>query len=205
MNRLRELSRQAVRTRIAEAAEALFVEKGFQETTVDEIAAAVGMSQRSFFRYFASKEDVVLEKYDRQQDEFLTHLNTRALDEPEWDSLRSCFDVVVDRLTDEPPYCRDSAIQQIIESSPHLLAAHLERVNRFQEHLAKRLAARAVARDPECRPDTVVLRALVGAAFACLQAAITHALRNDDFAELGAHLDRTMDALRPVGHVTAGR
>ncbi|HSA51913.1 MAG TPA: TetR/AcrR family transcriptional regulator [Yinghuangia sp.] len=202
MSSLRELSRQAVRTRIAEAAEALFLAQGFHETTVDEIAAAVGMSQRSFFRYFASKEEVVLEKFDRQGEELFARLNSRPLDEPEWDSLRACFDVLVVRLNDDAQ--RDRAIQEIIESCPALLAAQLERVNRFQEQLADRLAARVVARDPEALPDRLVLRALAGAAFACFQAAITYILRgNDDLARLADHLDHTMEALRPLGSVTA--
>jgi len=204
MSSLRELSRQAVRIHITEAAEALFLAKGFNETTVDEIAAVVGMSQRSFFRYFASKEDVVLEKFDRQGEELFARLNSRPLDEPEWDSLRSCFDVFVTPLTDDAR--RDRAIQEIIESCPSLLAAQLERVHRFQEQLTKRLAARAVARDPDARPDMLVLSALVGAAFACIQAAVTHTLRDhDDLARLGAFLDHTMAALRPLGPVPAER
>ncbi|WP_436777341.1 TetR/AcrR family transcriptional regulator [Yinghuangia sp. YIM S09857] len=200
MRSLRELSREAVRVRIAEAAEALFLAKGFNETTVDEIAAAVGMSQRSFFRYFASKEDVVLEKFDRQAEELFARLNSRPLDEPEWDSLRRCFDVFVDHLTDDSG--RDREIQEIIESCPPLLAAQLARVYRVQEQLAQRLAARAVARDPEARPDTVILGALVGAAFACLHAAVRHTLHGEGApARLGEFLDHTMDALRPAGGV----
>lgn len=204
MSSLRELSRQAVREHIAEAAEALFLAKGFHETTVDEIVAVVGMSQRSFFRYFASKEDVVLERFERQGEELFAHLNSRPLDEPEWDSLRSCFDVFVSHFADDTR--RDRATQKIIESCPSLLAAQLERVHRLQEQLTQRLAARAVARDPDARPDTLVLGALVGAAFACVQAAVRHTLcGNGDPARLGTALDRTMEALRPVGHVTTGR
>lgn len=202
MSSLRELSRQAVRTRIAEAAEALFLAQGFHETTVDEIAAAVGMSQRSFFRYFASKEDVVLEKFDRQGEELFARLNSRPLDEPDWDTLRACFEVIVVRLADEAQ--RDRVTQELIDSCPALLAAQLERVNRFQDELAARLAARAVARDPGARPDTMVLRALAGAAFACLYAVTSATLHGDcDVARLGERLDHTMGALRPLGSVTA--
>lgn len=200
MSSLRELSRQAVRVRITEAAQALFLAKGFNETTVDEIAAVVGMSQRSFFRYFASKEDVVLEKFDRQGEELFARLNSRPLDEPEWDSLRSCFDVFVTGFTDDAG--QDRAIQGIIESCPPLRAAQLERVHRFQEQLVRRLAARTVARDPNAHPNALVLGALVGAAFACVQAAISHTLcGNEDPARLGALLDHAMEALRPLGQV----
>ena len=57
---LRDRTRLAVRDQIARAATALFVSQGFDRTTIDEVAAAAGLSRRSFFRYFETKEDVVL-------------------------------------------------------------------------------------------------------------------------------------------------
>src|SRR5919106_1490469 len=56
---LRDRTRRAVRAEISQAAVALFAERGFDETTVEEIARAVGMTKRSFFRYFPTKEDAV--------------------------------------------------------------------------------------------------------------------------------------------------
>jgi AcrR family transcriptional regulator len=48
-----------LRSRLAHAALDLFARKGFEVTTVDEIAAAVGVNRRTFFRYFPAKEDAV--------------------------------------------------------------------------------------------------------------------------------------------------
>lgn len=56
---LHEAKQQLVREAIAHAALDLFVTKGFDETTVDDIAQAAGLSRRSFFRYFASKNDLM--------------------------------------------------------------------------------------------------------------------------------------------------
>ena len=56
---LQERKQALVRDTIWEAAIDLFAEKGFDETTVDDIAEAAGTSRRSFFRYFESKSDLM--------------------------------------------------------------------------------------------------------------------------------------------------
>lgn len=57
--RLKNLKHDAVRNAIWDAAVDLFAEKGFEETTVEEIAQTAGVSRRSFFRYFSSKNDLM--------------------------------------------------------------------------------------------------------------------------------------------------
>ena len=60
----REQKREETRRRLTRAAQRLFVEQGFDGTSVDEIASAAGVSRRTFFHYFDSKEDVVLSRHD---------------------------------------------------------------------------------------------------------------------------------------------
>jgi AcrR family transcriptional regulator len=57
---LRERNRRETLQRIADVAMELFVESGYEATTLDEIAAAAGISRRTFFHYFKSKDDVLL-------------------------------------------------------------------------------------------------------------------------------------------------
>src|SRR5258705_515106 len=57
---LREQNRQHTLQRIAEVGIELFLAKGYEATTLDEIAAAAGISRRTFFYYFKSKEDILL-------------------------------------------------------------------------------------------------------------------------------------------------
>jgi AcrR family transcriptional regulator len=56
---LQARKQDVVRSAIWDAAIGLFAERGFDETTIDEIARAAGVSTRTFFRYFASKADLM--------------------------------------------------------------------------------------------------------------------------------------------------
>ncbi|WP_162145967.1 TetR family transcriptional regulator [Glycomyces tenuis] len=195
---LREASRRAVRSCIAETAEALFIARGFEETTVDEIAAAVGMSQRSFFRYFASKDDVILDNLSRFGADLAAAVGARPAEEPEWDSLHRAFGLVVERFADRERREHEAAVQRIIEGSPRLLAAYLQRLDRIQQHLTEELMGRAAA-GPGPAPDRMVMRAMVGSAFACLHAAVSHIAADGDPERFEQHLERAMAALRPAG------
>jgi AcrR family transcriptional regulator len=57
---LRERKQRETRQRIAETGLKLFIEKGYDGTTLDEIAAAADISRRTFFSYFASKEEILI-------------------------------------------------------------------------------------------------------------------------------------------------
>ena len=84
---LREATRRAVRAQIAVAAVELFAEQGFEQTTVDQIAADVGMSQRSVFRYFATKEDMVVGELIEEGHRAADALRARPSDEPPWTEI----------------------------------------------------------------------------------------------------------------------
>jgi AcrR family transcriptional regulator len=67
---LRDRKRAAAKARVAEVAIALFAEHGYAAVSVAEICAAADVAQRSFFRYFAAKEDVLLEPVRELADRF---------------------------------------------------------------------------------------------------------------------------------------
>ncbi|AVT81103.1 MULTISPECIES: TetR family transcriptional regulator [Rhodopseudomonas] len=66
---LRERKRRETLQRISDAALELFLNKGFDATTLDEIAEAAGISRRTFFYYFASKDDILTAYLGRRTDE----------------------------------------------------------------------------------------------------------------------------------------
>src|SRR6266542_7003388 len=80
---LRERKRRQTRERIANTAMTLFLERGFEATTVEDIASAADVSKRSFFDYFPIKEDVV----SAWQDDFGATLAAAVVARPASESL----------------------------------------------------------------------------------------------------------------------
>ncbi len=84
---LREKKKERTRQAIALAALELFLERGFDETTVEQIAARAEVAPRTFFRYFTSKEDVLFLGQDAENREAERLLRSRPPDEDPFDSL----------------------------------------------------------------------------------------------------------------------
>ena len=77
------MSKPAVRDRLAQAAFALFDERGYEQTTVDDITERAGLGRTTFFRHYRSKEDVIFPDHDRLleliRDRLLTSSHSTAL------------------------------------------------------------------------------------------------------------------------------
>ena len=163
----RERKKQRTREALVDAAFRLFQEKGFDATTVEEIADAVDVSARTFFRYFSSKEDVVLTFQEEQFRAMVDALAARPADEPVLTSLRNAAVAVV-RACEQGEYGFDperfGCIQQIMENSSAVFGRSLEHAQK-KHALITRVIADRMGADPgtDLRPHVVA--SAVNAAF----------------------------------------
>ena len=163
---LPQRKRQLVRQEIARAAWLLFAERGYEDTTVAEIARAAGISRRSFFRYFSSKEDVVIGTSDALAEDVLAAFARRPAAEPPLVAIeRALRPAIETRLADAD---ESRAIIRLLRESRTLRRALLERHARLEERLALLIAVRTGAdmrRDPTPALLAFLARALMDTAF----------------------------------------
>src|SRR4051794_6586859 len=166
---LRERTKRAMRAEIATTAINLFLAHGFEATTIHDVVAATGVSRRTFFRYFATKEDVVLGYMADLGDTLSAALAARPPGEPVWEALRRAMDDAKAVFMSDP--ARMMAILRLCEDTPSLRARHAEKTGHWRHGLTVELAKR-LAVDPaqDLRPGTYAAAALgaldvVGAAW----------------------------------------
>jgi AcrR family transcriptional regulator len=190
---LRERTRRAVSNELLDVAQELFAEKGYEQVTVEEIAETAGISRRSFFRYFASKDALVLGKFDRQGEQFVDALNARPLDEPLWVALRRMADEAVAYVSDPELGKRASEMERVIHTSESLHAGFLQRMENAQHLVTDAAREREAAR--RSGMSDIAIAATVAAAFSALAVAGEHTRLHG--VAMGRALDEAMAALTP--------
>jgi len=194
---LRERTRRAVQKEMTEAANALFVERGYESTTIDDIAAAVGVSPRSVFRYFPTKEDLVVGKFDLVADEMLDTFRGRPAAEPVWTSLRRCFDLLIPYVDTPGKHEVAEPMQRIVFATPTLLARYLEKLQKMQDSVVIAILERAAAAGAPYADDDPAPRAIAAAAFGCLVAAQHAWLAGRARGTFADAIDRAMATVGP--------
>jgi AcrR family transcriptional regulator len=181
---LRERKKARTRAAIREHALRLFREQGYHTTTVEQIAAAAEVSPSTFFRYFPTKEDVVLqddleqlilEAFDRQPPELGPVAAVRAavremqtgMDQDQWEKMRQSSELAM--------------------TIPEVRARALDDFSRTIAMMAEAMAKRAGR-----SPDDVAVRAVAGAIFGVI---ISVTMPWEDYTgeRLNADLFRLMD------------
>ncbi|WP_232026279.1 TetR family transcriptional regulator [Streptomyces lincolnensis] len=189
----REAHKAATRKALQEAAHRMFEERGYPQTTVRDIAAAAGVTERTFFRYFPSKEDLVLDEVLDLIPVMRAHVVARPPDEDPYTAvLGACFDLIADG----GPGLMFSGPPQRFPGQP--VRQFLPVLSQFEDGLAEALRERLTEHDPDAATPlraAVLARAAVGAMRSALFAyaglpekertpAVAHELLHTAFAYL---------------------
>src|ERR1035437_7303179 len=130
---------QVVQDAIWNAAIDLFGEKGFDATTVDDIAAAAGVSQRTFFRYFASKNDLMGQGMLTYGEAIREAINAGPKSAVAFEVLRSA---VLEITTTISSHARTRDVIAVTIKCPAAREAQLSRMGQVEQEVAQAFAAR---------------------------------------------------------------
>jgi AcrR family transcriptional regulator len=136
---LRQRKRQQTRERLTRAAMALFLERGFEATTLDDIAAAADVSRRSFFHYFASKEDVVFAWHEESTAALIAAVAAR----PASESMLTAAETAIAAMARQLEPGEAIAMARLKRDNPALQARDQVKYEKLERALAEALGKRA--------------------------------------------------------------
>ncbi|SEG85901.1 DNA-binding transcriptional regulator, AcrR family [Thermomonospora echinospora] len=183
---LRERKKRRTRQALATAALRLFAERGYEETTIADIAAAAEVSPRTFFAYFPSKEDVIFAEIDDRLAEVRDRLARRTPGETTLEAIRQSVVNVLEALVNE--HGEYGAVQvRLVLERPALQARALQRIHQTQQEVALRIRDLCPALD---EIDAVIVS---GIAVGAMQSVLTHCRQHGlDPGTTRAALDRAL-------------
>jgi AcrR family transcriptional regulator len=169
---LRERKKQKTRDTIIKVAMDLFAERGYEQTTIAEIAEAAEVSPRTIFAYFPSKEDIVFCDFPQVQERLAKALRERPEGATALDALR---DFIAASMSPDPT---DALRKRILASDETLRRNKRARFAPFEQ-----LMVEAIAEDLHAGPDDIRPQ-MVAAALTAAFSAVT----DDDRAATTEHL-----------------
>lgn len=184
-------SRQAAYAEITSIAMRLFLDHGFEQTTIDEIASTAGISRRSFFRYFGTKEDIVLGNLGSQGELVRDELEQVPPTVGPWEALREALHAV-DALSIEPGVTLK--IAKMMYGTPSLRSRSIEKHLHWQSLLVPDIRRRLEIADSNMANP--VPAAIVASAIACLDVAGEIWVNGDGLGDLAALYDQAISGVR---------
>ncbi|MFF4803334.1 TetR/AcrR family transcriptional regulator [Streptomyces sp. NPDC001351] len=183
-------TRQLASQEILDTALRLFTEQGYDETTIAQIAREAGVSQRTLFRYFGTKEDLLGGGQDRFGQVLMDTISEQPAEAGVWEALRAGVAAVL-ALHDS----REQALERfrLLHNTASLRAGWLEKRLRFQENLLPLIETRM---DAATGNEGAKARAVIATAFACLDAASMTWVANDGKGEIMDLYDECLAAVR---------
>lgn len=157
---LRERKKQRTRDAVIEAALRLFAEKGFDATTVEEIAGAAEVAPRTFYRYFQTKEDVIFLDQNEENDAVRRALSERRPEESDIDVLLRATQAAITLSAQNMKHVPE--LYKLMSATPTLQGRTFEHTLRGEEFFVEGLLAQG-ARTREAELRARVLAACVTA------------------------------------------
>lgn len=147
------MTRDLVRQQLSDVAIDLFAERGFECVTVEQVAAAAGVSTRSVHRYFPAKEDMVVGALAANGGLVKQALAARSMDEPVMEALHSAFAAM---LRSRPQTIQDRKAIRLIASTPSLRARNVEKYLAWAELLTPLVEQRLDGADTSVRSSAII-------------------------------------------------
>jgi TetR/AcrR family transcriptional regulator, regulator of mycofactocin system len=169
----------------------MFSAHGYDEVTIEALAAAAGIGRRTFFRYFGSKADALMADFDQEVERLRSALADSDPDLPVMDAIRRAIAAVNDYHAQDLAQFRQRL--QLQHSNPALLANGILHYERWQAVVAEFAAARLGQAADDLQPQ-VIARSVFGAAYAGFMSWLA-----DDSGDLSPRLDAALRTLtRPA-------
>ncbi|WP_413099649.1 TetR/AcrR family transcriptional regulator [Streptomyces sp. Inha503] len=177
------------RARIASVATQLFLERGFDDVTINEVAAAAGVSKVTVFAHFDRKEDLLFDRFPEALDTVRTVLRERADDLDPVDAVRrAALALAAERHVLSGLGEGAEPFLRTVMASPALIA----RLRLFASEMEETLAAELDA-DPRFSGDSTLTAALLVAAYRTVAVdTVKRRLAGDDIDEVGAAHQRRL-------------
>lgn len=185
-------SRQAVVAEIVDTALTLFAEQGYEATTMAQVATRAGVSQRSLFRYFGSKEDLVCGEQDALGELLVATVEAQPPEMSTWDALRAGFTTLLAAGNHTPQ--RVLEISGLIFANPSLHSRYLEKRLRWQQALVPAVEKRMGIESGEI-PDARAM-GVIATVFACVDAASELWVRHGGKADAFELYEQALAAVR---------
>jgi len=193
---LRERKKERTREQLVVTALQLFTQRGYEETTIDDVVDAVEVSPRTFFRYFQSKEDVLVAWVDEFSERVRHALAARPPAEEPFTALGNALTAAV--AVYEAKRTHFLALERFIARTPAVRAQKLEKLGRCSQVMIEALAKRLGV---DARRD-LAPRLLANCAIGILGAAVDTWIAQDGQGSLAKIVEHAFRCLRPTDALT---
>jgi len=186
---VREQKKERTRRALLAAANRRFQKAGFEATTIDEVCQDIGVSRRTFFRYFPDKESLAFPHRRERLQRFVELLASAPASESPVGGLRRISQIFAKEYMQN----RESLLaqQRLIQTAPALLARENEIDRDWEAGMAQAFRARGGS-EPE---SELRARVLAGAAIGVIRATMRYWFASDGRGDLAKLGDEALDRL----------